>query len=96
MHVRLEREGGRVVAEPRLHLLDVAAFAEERCRARVSEAVEAEPRDVGGDRSGFEVVGEMPRVQPRACRAREDELAVGCVRLLAMLPQQTGELGREP
>jgi hypothetical protein len=93
VHVGRERERGRVVAEPDLHLFRVRALAKEGCRAGVAKGVEAEPGDTGARRGRFEHLGgQVPGVQPGARGPREHEVVVAGARLLAQPPQLAGQL----
>jgi hypothetical protein len=83
VHVRGEGEGGRVVAEPELHLLGIQPVAEEHGRAGVAEGVEACPghaREPGCRLEVAERGGRVEASQDRAGSAGSEETPVASAR----------------
>ena len=91
MDVGVEREAGRVVAEPALHLHDVAPLREQPRRDGMAERVEAGPLDTRRPRRSASARGtgtsrfEVARLQ----RADDKTLAAAAAHALANLHVRT-------
>src|SRR5438132_12399429 len=93
MHVRLQREGRGVMAEPHLHLLGVRARPEEEGRARVAEGMESCPREPGFARGRLHnTVKDVRTIEWLTISVAKDQLSVS---LRLRCPQRLRHSGRQ-